>query len=234
MRTIQILIMMTLTAWVRAETVTSALTPQLVGRTQAQSVSETAARWGLTTQEWVAYEQIMRERRGVWSPGLDPISALGVSADTVSERKRYAALYVRTEFERTRKELAFQLAVDQAWGRLYPDTPRIGHPSSTAQANQAAVRYALIVTPDCIECESILAQRLDGMIREAQEGVDIHVVGTGGNNDLLKQWIATQPVLLTALKNGNATVNHGNQFQDLQSLPAIYSKGGNGQWTREL
>ena len=210
------------------------MTPQVIGRTQAQSTPEAATEWGLTTQEWVAYEQIMRERRGVWSPGLDPISALGVSADTVSERKRYAALYVRTEFERTRKELAFQLAVDQAWGRLYPDTPRIGHPSSTAQANQAAVRYALIVTPDCIECESILAQRLDGMIREAQEGVDIHVVGTGGNNDLLKQWIATQPVLLTALKNGNATVNHGNQFQDLQSLPAIYSKGGNGQWTREL
>lgn len=190
--------------------------------------------WGLSDREWWQYQQVMKDRRGVWSPGLDPITALGVSADTASERQRYAELYVRTEFERTRKELAFQLAVDQAWTRLYPNTPRVAQRSSRSDPNQPTVRYALIVKPDCIECEGVLAQRLPGMIGEAEEGVDIHVVGTGEDDGLLKSWISNQPELLAALKEGRATVNHGGQFQDLQSFPAIYSKTGNGQWTREL
>ncbi len=232
--TFSVLIMMGIAACVHAETVTTTVAPQSVMHRQEQTAFDIASRWGLTSQEWVAFEQIMGERRGVWSPGLDPITALGVSADTTAERNRYAELYVRTEFERTRKELAFQLAVDSAWARLYPDTPRIGLQSSASNANQVTVRYALIVKPDCVECDSVLAQRLGGMIGEAREGVDIHVVGTDGDDDLLKHWLSTQPALLAALKDGNATVNHGSQFQDQESFPAIYSKGGNGQWTREL
>ena len=202
--------------------------------TRTADTADQATAWGLSAKEWDQYRQVMEDRRGVWSPGLDPITALGVSADTTAERNRYAELYVRTEFERTRKELAFQLAVDSAWARLYPDTPRIGLQSSASNANQVTVRYALIVKPDCVECDSVLAQRLGGMIGEAREGVDIHVVGTDGDDDLLKHWLSTQPALLAALKDGNATVNHGSQFQDQESFPAIYSKGGNGQWTREL
>ena len=202
--------------------------------TRTTDTADQATAWGLSAKEWDQYRQVMEDRRGVWSPGLDPITALGVSADTTAERNRYAELYVRTEFERTRKELAFQLAVDSAWARLYPDTPRIGLQSSASNANQVTVRYALIVKPDCVECDSVLAERLGGMIGEAREGVDIHVVGTGGDDELLKHWLSTQPALLAALKDGNATVNHGSQFQDQESFPAIYSKGANGQWTREL
>lgn len=190
--------------------------------------------WGLSEIEWRQYQQVMKDRRGVWSPGLDPITALGVSADTASERNQYAELYVRTEFERTRKEVAFQLAVDQAWTRLYPDTPRVAHRSAASDITQPTVRYALIVKPDCIACESVLAQRLAGMIGEAEEGVDVHVVGTRGDDGALKTWISRQPALLAALQEGRATVNHGGQFQDLQNFPAIYSKTGVGQWTREL
>ena len=202
--------------------------------TRTADTADQATAWGLSEKEWGQYRQVMKDRRGVWSPGLDPITALGVSADTARERKRYAELYVRTEFERTRKELAFQLAVDSAWARVYPDTPRIGDQPSATNATQVVLRYALIVKPDCVECDSVLAQRLGGMIGEAREGVDIHVVGTDGNDDLLKRWLATQPALLAALQDGGATVNHGGQFQDLESIPAIYSKAGNGQWIREL
>ena len=94
-----------------AEIQVTAVSPQSIATTQEQSVADVAAQWGLDSQDWTAYEQVMRDRRGVWSPGLDPITALGVSADSATDRKRYAELYVRTEFERTRKELAFQLAV---------------------------------------------------------------------------------------------------------------------------
>ena len=123
-------------------------TPLEIVETSRETISQQAARWGLTEAQWQEYLQIMSERRGTWSPGLDPLTALGVSAETAAERKHFAELYVRTEFERTRKELAFQLAVDNAWARLYPETPRIGSRSAAKIAVQGASRYALIVTPE--------------------------------------------------------------------------------------
>jgi integrating conjugative element protein (TIGR03759 family) len=202
--------------------------------TEATASAEAARVWGLSDQEWRKYLQVMSDQRGIWSPGLDPITALGVSADTAAERKRYAELYVRTEFERTRKELAFQLAVDNAWARLYPETPRIGTRAAAKVALQGASRYALIVSPDCGECTELLEQRIDSMMTEATEGVDVHVVGTGNDDEVLRRWVAAQPALIAALKSGRATVNHGNQFRDLSQFPAIYSKTGSGQWVREL
>lgn len=202
--------------------------------TEATASAEAARVWGLSDQEWRKYQQVMSDQRGIWSPGLDPITALGVSADTAAERKRYAELYVRTEFERTRKELAFQLAVDNAWARLYPETPRIGTRAAAKVALQGASRYALIVSPDCGECTELLEQRIDSMMTEATEGVDVHVVGTGNDDEVLRRWVAAQPALIAALKSGRATVNHGNQFRDLSQFPAIYSKTGSGQWVREL
>lgn len=202
--------------------------------TATVETADHATTWGLSAKEWDQYREVMQDRRGVWSPGLDPITALGVSADTAAERKRYAELYVRTEFERTRKELAFQLAVDGAWSRLYPETPRLG-PRAVAQvATEQPGRYALIVSPDCDACTTLLQERLDTLVFEAKEGVDVHVVGTNNNDEILRDWIATQPELLAALKSGGVTVNHGNQFQDLSQFPAIYSKTRSGQWTREL
>ena len=202
--------------------------------TEATASAEAARVWGLSDQEWRKYQQVMSDQRGIWSPGLDPITALGVSADTAAERKRYAELYVRTEFERTRKELAFQLAVDNAWARLYPETPRIGTRAAAKVALQGASRYALIVSTDCGECTELLEQRIDSMMTEATEGVDVHVVGTGNDDEVLRRWVAAQPALIAALKSGRATVNHGNQFRDLSQFPAIYSKTGSGQWVREL
>jgi integrating conjugative element protein (TIGR03759 family) len=202
--------------------------------TEATASAEAARVWGLSDQEWRKYQQVMSDQRGIWSPGLDPITALGVSADTAAERERYAELYVRTEFERTRKELAFQLAVDNAWARLYPETPIIGTRAAAKVALQGASRYALIVSPDCGECTELLEQRIDSMMTEATEGVDVHVVGTGNDDEVLRRWVAAQPALIAALKSGRATVNHGNQFRDLSQFPAIYSKTGSGQWVREL
>ena len=202
--------------------------------TQTTVTRDQASVWGLTVSEWRQYQQIMADQRGIWSPGLDPLTALGVSADTAAERDRYAELYVRTEFERTRKELAFQLAVDRAWARIYPDVQPLRPRSAVANAGEPATRYALIVTLDCLECDGVIAHRLAGMLGEASEGVDLHVVGTGGDDEVLKHWLSTRPDIIAALQEGRATVNHGDGFEDLAHLPVIYSKTGDGRWTREL
>jgi hypothetical protein len=80
----------------------------------------------------------------------------------------------------------------------------------------------------------VIAHRLAGMLGEATEGVDVHVVGTDGDDAVLRAWLSTQPDIRAALEAGRATLNHGSQFEDLGHLPVIYSKTGAGRWTREL
>lgn len=201
--------------------------------TERVPTSEAGSSWGLTRSEWQRYEQIMSARRGTWSPGLDPITALGVSAETAAARDRFAELYVRTEFERTRKELAFQWAVDRAWARLYPDTPRLQSRALTGASRQPTVRYALVVSTECPACDSTLASHLTGMIEQAKEGVDVHVVGTGGDDSALRQWVSLHPDVLQAVQQGQVTVNHGHAFSSMPVFPAIYAKTENGQWSRE-
>lgn len=209
--------------------------PLGVVTTEPHELMHKGAQWGLSEAQWHEYQQVMKDRRGIWSPGLDPITALGVSTDSRSERRRLAALYVTTAFERTRKELAFQVEVDQAWQRLYPNTPRLAPGRGAQAASVAPVRYALIVAPSCRECQTFIEERLDGLLTEASEGVDVHVMATDGDEDRLRVWVASQPVIRAALNSKQSiTVNHGDTFAGLTQLPALYRKNGAGQWSREL
>ncbi|MEM9257721.1 MAG: TIGR03759 family integrating conjugative element protein [Pseudomonadota bacterium] len=211
---------------------------RIVGATTSESERSQALNvrqeWGLSEEQWHEYERLMQGNRGTWSPGLDPITALGVSTDSPSERRRLAELYVRTEFERTQKELAFQIEVDQAWKRLYPTTPLLRAAGAPATSPGQVERYAIIVKPECIECDAFVSQQLDQMTRVALTGVDIHVLGTDGDDDQLRQWVDDQPAILEALKARRVTVNHATDaFNGLTSLPVVFRKNGDGQWSRE-
>ncbi|HDL4619024.1 TPA: TIGR03759 family integrating conjugative element protein, partial [Mannheimia haemolytica] len=39
-----------------------------------------AKEWGLTIEEWNRYTELMKGERGMWSPNLDPLTALGIEA----------------------------------------------------------------------------------------------------------------------------------------------------------
>lgn len=68
-----------------------------------------ARQWNLPDTDWIKYKQIMSGPRGIWSPGLDPITALGVSETDPHERRRYAELWIEVETKRTKLELAFEV-----------------------------------------------------------------------------------------------------------------------------
>jgi integrating conjugative element protein (TIGR03759 family) len=202
---------------------------------ETQNAAEAASQWGLTDAEWQRYRQVMAQKRGVWSPGLDPLTALGVSAATASERKHFAELYVRAEFERVRKELAFQIEVDQAWKRLYPDTPRLLDVAQSSTDTRPVQRYAVVVSADCTTCEQVIKDRLRWLAKtKSRESVDVHVVGTGGDDANLRAWVKENPWLEEALKSRAATLNHGDQFAGLTHFPVVYAKKEGGQWAREL
>ncbi|GBH07717.1 UDP-glucose 6-dehydrogenase [Pseudomonas syringae pv. actinidiae] len=124
---------------------------------QSQSSDEMLARdWNLSPQEWQRYQTLMQSSRGVYSPGLDPLTALGIEARTDEERRRYAELQVKAEAQRTAKELAYQRAYDDAFKRLYPNQMPIASSASqgvaASPANQGNGRLAVFVKDDCPEC----------------------------------------------------------------------------------
>ncbi len=57
---------------------------------QQTSQSDLAQEWGLNQQEWTRYQTLMQGPRGVYSPGIDPLTALGIEARSAEERRRYA------------------------------------------------------------------------------------------------------------------------------------------------
>lgn len=82
-----------------------------------QSHDEKLARdWGLRQEEWTRYRELMAGPLGIYSPNLDPLSALGTEARSDQERQHYAELQVQAEARRVDKLLAYQRAYDEAWG----------------------------------------------------------------------------------------------------------------------
>ena len=88
--------------------------------------------WGLRPEEWARYRQLMQGPLGVYSPNLDPLTALGIEARSDEERNRYAELQVQAESKRVGKTLAYQRAYDAAWKRLYPGQQRVDMPGAKA------------------------------------------------------------------------------------------------------
>lgn len=195
-----------------------------------QQLQQQASQWGLSSNEYQRYLELMAGERGTWSPGLDPITALGVSTDDAAERRRLAELFVRTEFERTRKELAFQVAVNDAWKRLYPDTPRVHSVDGRkTQAKAAITRYAFITRIGCESCDRRLDSELSRLMA-APQGLDIYVAGSKGDDAVLRDWADQRPAIVKALRAQRITLNHGTPFNEVLALPVIYHKEGSGQW----
>ncbi len=69
--------------------------------------------------------------------------ALGLEAGSASERRRFAEMWVKEEYARGEKELAFQREVDAARKRLYPNTLSVnmGNASGIAHDTQEDWRY---------------------------------------------------------------------------------------------
>jgi integrating conjugative element protein (TIGR03759 family) len=107
-------------------TYTSTVAPGKEQTSSTRASDESKAReWGLKAEEWVRYNELMQGPLGVHSPGLDPLTALGIEARSEEERRRYAALQVQVEARRVDKILAYQRAYDAAWQQQFSGQPRV-------------------------------------------------------------------------------------------------------------
>ena len=140
-----------------------------------ESVRE-ASVWSLSADDWSRYEELMRGRRGTWTPDADPLLVLGAHARTEAERRRFAEAFVLAEHERVEGELAFERAVQAAWARLFPGRLRLAAATSPAGP---ADRYALVVDRDCAGCRRMVRDYLKRGVP-----VDFHVRGAVDDDDL--------------------------------------------------
>ncbi len=149
-----------------------------------RSHPEQAASWGLTEQEWTRFEQIQASPRGFWSPNIDPLTALGVEAETDQERQRYAELQVALEAKRAERELAYQNAYTAAWAKLFPGLlPIQGMASPPTATSSVEPRRALFVEDHCPACTAE-AQRL----QSSDTAFDIYLVGSQGEDERVRRW----------------------------------------------
>jgi len=197
----------------------------------SQTAAQRASDWGLQPEEWSRYQTLMQGPLGIYSPGLDPLTALGIEARSDAERRRYAELQARAEAARTEHTLAYQRAYDDAWQRLYPDQPRVRLTGSPSEESAGNGRLAVFVRADCPPCVRRVQQ-----LQASGAAFDVYVVGTRGDDARVRQWATQAAVDPAKVRARTITLNHdGGRWLSLGlsgELPAVVREV-NGQWQRQ-
>ncbi|CFU07381.1 integrating conjugative element protein%2C PFL_4693 family [Burkholderia pseudomallei] len=162
--------------------------------------------WGLSVAEWTRYSQLMRGPLGIYSPNLDPLTALGIEARSDEERRHYAEMQVRAEAQRVRKELDYQQAYDAAWKRLYPDQPPVR--GLTLTPNSGAIgettgRQAVFVKDECPACDARVRA-----LQASGAAFDIYMVGSRGDDARIRSWAARVGIDAAKVRARIITLNH--------------------------
>ncbi|WP_444756740.1 TIGR03759 family integrating conjugative element protein [Pseudomonas sp. A014] len=196
---------------------------------QQYSAATQAKAWGLTDDEWATFKRLQTGPRHYWSPQLDPLTTLGVEADSDQERQRYAELQVRLEAKRAERELAYQKAYTAAWARLFPGMLPVQGMSDDA-APMSSSRTALFVEEHCPVCMTRTQQWLRAGAR-----LDVYLVGSQGDDARLRQWARGAGITPTQVSGGQVTLNHdrGRWFAlgATRPLPARFQQV-DGKWQR--
>lgn len=189
--------------------------------------------WGLQPEEWSRYQALMQGPLGVYSPNLDPLTALGIEARSDTERAHYAQLQVKAEARRAEKELAYQRAYDAAWQRMFPGRYRVSLPEAKAsgEGNTGSGRLAVFVKADCSACTQRVQQ-----LQDAGTAFDLYMVGSGADDTRIRQWAVQAGIDPARVRAHTITLNHdGGRWVSLGlagGLPAVVREM-HGQWQRQ-
>lgn len=186
---------------------------------------ELAKELGLTSEEWQRYETLKKGRRGVLSPGLDPLTMLGIEARSDEERRHFAELAVKQEFQRVEAELAFQREVNSAWTRIYPGVL----PVQDLRSEVSNARQALFVKDSCPACDRKLTQ-----LMKSNRPLDIYLVDSGGKDEAVRSWAKKHNIPAEKVKSRRVTLNHDNGMWLKYGnglMPVVLQQGAQG-WQR--
>lgn len=214
-------------------TTSRATQSQVQNSTDAGLDERHAKEWGLRLDEWARYRQLMQGPIGIYSPDLDPLTALGIEARSDEERNHFAELQVQAESRRVGKTLAYQRAYDAAWKRLHPGQQRVNLPGARTPdaGNKGSGRLAVFVKADCPPCEQRVRE-----LQAAGTAFDLYMVGSRQDDARIRQWAAKAGIDPARVRARTITINHdAGRWLSLGmsgELPAVVREV-NGQWQRQ-
>ncbi len=209
---------------------TSQVTPSQLERSQDTRLAQD---WGLRTDEWIRYRELMEGPLGIYSPNLDPLTALGIEARSDDERRRYADLQVQTEARRIEKLLSYQRAYDAAWQRRYPGVLRVMLPDAVTAGTHltGSQRQTVFVREECEACDRLVQQ-----LKASGTEFDLFMVDSDGDDARIRDWARGTGITPAKVRSGAITLNHdAGRWQSLGlagDLPAIVRQV-DGQWQRQ-
>ncbi|MDD1148811.1 TIGR03759 family integrating conjugative element protein [Pseudomonas sp. TNT2022 ID357] len=195
-----------------------------------------AQAWGLKQDEWARYRQLMQGPLGVYSPNIDPLTALGIEARNDDELRHYAQLQVQAEAIRVEKLLVYQRAYDEAWKRLYPDLQRVNLNDNSPALSSPLMptgsgRLAVFVKENCNDCEHLISR-----LTVAKAEFDLYMVGNSQDDVTIREWARRVKIAPSKVKAGQITLNHdAGRWLSLNlpgELPAVV-RWVDGQWQRQ-
>jgi integrating conjugative element protein (TIGR03759 family) len=179
----------------------------------------------------------MQGPRGVWTPNVDPVTVLGIHAETDAERRRYAELLVMIEFERVEQELSFQRAYDAAARKLFPDllpVASVEPPETSLLAG--ADRLAFVGSVDaqrCPTCRAELVQLLRLHDNSTGPVIDLFL-DDASDDQAIRTWAIEQGINPQDVIAGRITLNHARDpmalAADSESVTPKLLQRTNGRW----
>ena len=198
----------------------------------ASSLSEKdrslAKQWMLSETDWVKYKQIMSGPRGIWSPGLDPITALGVSETDPQERKRYAELWIKMETRRAELEMAFEVERQRAASRILGNQLAVNNTSWIREWEEKRVevnkQVILFVDSECKESCKSMFEELHASVGDNAR-LDIFFK-QGASSDDIGQWASFMKIAPEVVRARAITLNfdEGKSTElgiDMSTLPQV-------------
>ena len=177
-------------------------------KTELASVSSTTGQtepwthWGLSRADWQRYEVLLTGPRGVWSPDLDPITLLGIEAESLDEQRRFAQLYIELEAARVVKETRFQRLLNTQRARYYAHIP-VAAPDTNPQADT----YALFIS--ALRCEEDCRTWLNrgmSLVNTRNVTLNIYLSDTANERDV-RAWAIQKSIPMKQLYDGQVVLH---------------------------
>lgn len=223
---VMVALLMSQSVLASVSTGSSVSAPQQQGSTTVDRTQASGTAWGLSDKEWQQYQQVLKGPRAIQSPGIDPLMALGLEAGSASERRYFAEKWVKEEYARVEKELAFQREVDAAWKRLYPNALSVNMGNASGIAHDTQGRLALFVKRNCVQCDA----RLSAVLADNRP-VDIYLVDSAGSDATIRKWALEHHIPVDKVRSRQITLNHdnGNWLKYGQGrMPVVLQQGASG------
>lgn len=184
----------------------------------------------MTVEEWSRYTELMKGERGMWSPNLDPLTALGIEARTAEEREKYARMLAKKYYERVSKELDFDKVYRQEFEKLYPNELPFEVEPHISQSVGRVVYFTRF--DNCDSCKSDLGKILS--YANNQTPLDIYIVGQNISDNDIRKWAADNNIDPIKVSKRLITLNHDKGYwlrYSLGKMPAAYQIKQDGEWT---